>query len=105
MKYLRVKDIPITDVVTYMGGDVMGTHPGWRPTRCPFHDDRSPSASTSNEDGRFRCHDAACDVSGSVIDLAMIHLSTDSIRDAVDWLAETFGAEEPTTDPRAEELL
>ena len=42
---------------------------GWRPVQCPFHDDRSASASVNTDLGGFRCH--GCGVSGDAYRLLM----------------------------------
>lgn len=38
---------------------------------CPFHDDKSPSASIHEKEGawRFKCHTPACGVSGDILDM------------------------------------
>ncbi|MET0653680.1 MAG: VapE domain-containing protein [Hyphomicrobiaceae bacterium] len=41
----------------------------------PGHDDRNPSASIFDNDEKWRCH--ACDLSGDVIDLVMLHRGLD----------------------------
>lgn len=99
------KQIPITAVVEHLGGDVRGSGWGWTPVRCPFHRDGSPSASLSNDEGHFRCHDAACGVGGDIVDLAMAHLSTDDIHLAMQWLEETFGTTSHKNSERERDLL
>ena len=42
---------------------------GWKPMRCPFHDDRNASAGINIDEGKFKCH--ACEVSGDVYALIM----------------------------------
>jgi hypothetical protein len=54
---------------------------GWHPVRCPFHDDRRPSATCTNT--YFRCF--ACDVGGDIFDVVM-HAEGVDLRGAVEWL-------------------
>lgn len=42
---------------------------GWRPVRCPYHDDSTASASVNTDLGAFTCH--ACGVKGDVYKLLM----------------------------------
>ena len=41
-------------------------HYGQHTIRCPWHDDRTPSLSINPTKGVFRCHSAACGVSGGI---------------------------------------
>lgn len=40
---------------------------GWRPLKCPFHDDKQASASVNLTKGAFKCH--GCDAKGDAIGL------------------------------------
>lgn len=40
---------------------------GWRPLRCPYHDDKQASASVNLNLGGFRCH--ACGMRGDALKL------------------------------------
>lgn len=80
--------VAIEDLVEHLGGAVPRVNNGWTKVSCPFHEDRTPSASLHSVDGRFHCH--SCDTSGDVIDLAQKHLKTNEIEEAMAWLAETF---------------
>ncbi len=60
----------------HLGVQVHGGH-GWRKVRCPFHDDRSPSATVSGDGGAFKCH--VCDVKGDVFSLVMANEGVDFI--------------------------
>jgi DNA primase len=42
------------------------TH-GWKPVRCPFHDDRAASGSYNTAAQRFRCH--GCGIAGDGYDV------------------------------------
>ncbi len=45
----------IVAVVEYYGGEVNTTRAGWTKIRCPFHDDRMPSATINVAEGVFKC--------------------------------------------------
>lgn len=51
------------------GTDLHDDVHGWKPIRCPFHDDRAASASYNTTIQRFKCH--ACQVGGDGYDLIM----------------------------------
>lgn len=48
----------IADVLQELGATHVPTGYGWVRMRCPFHEDRTPSASVNHdpETGGFRCH-------------------------------------------------
>jgi DNA primase len=84
-------DISIEAVLEYCGARVEGG--GWGgqniPVFCPFHlNEATPAGSMNVMKGVYYCF--ACGASGSVIDLAMLHLNTKSIPEAMDWLERTF---------------
>ena len=56
----------IIAVLEHYGTDVPGAV-GWIAIRCPFHGDRSASASVNADYGKFRCH--GCDIHGDAWDL------------------------------------
>ena len=58
-------DLPIAAVLRYYGADVDVPDTGWRAIKCPFHEDRTASASVNLELGGFRCH--GCGISGDGI--------------------------------------
>jgi DNA primase len=64
---------------------------GWRALRCPFHEDRTASASVNVAVGAFMCF--ACDVSGDVWSLIMRFqgISKENFRDAVAWAEANVG--------------
>lgn len=96
MKIAELKrQIPITSVIEYMGGELFGWGGSTLRTRCPFHEDKNPSATTYAVDGYFFCGSAVCGVQGDIVELAKIHLSTEDTREAMQWLATAFGAQEP----------
>jgi DNA primase len=81
--------IAIGDVLEHYGADmtrISGT--GWRPVKCPFHDDRIASASVNIEHGAFACH--GCGMKGDAISLIKKNEHT-SYRGAIEWAAKIFG--------------
>lgn len=50
-------------------GAVVPYRSGWAKLRCPFHEDRTPSASVNTELQQFKCF--PCGWSGDVYDLVM----------------------------------
>jgi DNA primase len=58
-------DLSIAAVLRHYGADVDVPDTGWRPIKCPFHSDRTASASVNIEIGGFRCH--GCGISGDGI--------------------------------------
>ena len=93
-KYFTIADakreVDIEDVIEELGGTVQrgSFSTGWHPARCPFHQDKNASASVNPMLGRMVCH--SCDFRGDVIDLAKEHLTTQDMKEALDWLAKTF---------------
>lgn len=85
-------ELPIEAVLAYHGwvGHARGS--GWEPIRCPYHDDKTASASVHVEKGAFTCH--ACGISGDAIKLIM-HFEGVGFTDAVRIATETYGAERP----------
>lgn len=61
---------------------------GWKPVKCPFHPDRTASASVNLNLGGFRCH--ACDVKGDALKLIMEQEGI-SYKDAVTFAKEVLG--------------
>jgi hypothetical protein len=57
----------------------------WAYLRCPFHDDKSPSASIDLKYQRFYCH-GPCDFSGDVIDLVKWREGYTDLQDVVTFL-------------------
>lgn len=60
---------------------------GWAKVKCPFHDDRTPSASVNLEAGKFRCF--VCDKQGDSIDLIM-EAEGISFKDAIAYARDKF---------------
>lgn len=60
-------DISIAAVLEHYGATVSVAETGWRSMRCPFHDDRTASASVNLELNAFACH--ACDARGDAVKL------------------------------------
>lgn len=79
----------IGDVLEHYGADMTRiAETGWRPLKCPFHDDRIASASVNVEHGAFACH--ACGMRGDAIALIKKNEHT-SYRGAIEWAAKIFG--------------
>lgn len=71
------REIPkpaIADVLTELGAESVPTGYGWVRMRCPFHEDRTPSAAVNHdaETGGFRCH--SCGRHGDGLKLLMTEL-------------------------------
>ena len=72
-------------------GAVVG--PGERRIRCPFHDDKTPSANVNEQSGLWSCH--TCDKGGSPIDFLMEQGQT--FKQALDAISEMAGLEPSTS--------
>ena len=60
----------LAKVLEHYGADLHRVREvGWCPVKCPFHEDRSASASVNLDRGGFRCH--ACGVHGDALKLIM----------------------------------
>ena len=82
-------ELTIAVVLEHYGADLHRTQTvGWRPLKCPFHDDRTASASVNLSKGGFRCH--ACGVSGDSIKLIMEQEGL-GYKDAVAFAETTLG--------------
>ena len=79
----KVSDLPIEQVAEALG---LTVRKHW--SLCPFHSDTKPSLYFRVGKNKYRCF--VCDHFGGPIDLAMEILSL-NFRDAVCWLAQTFG--------------
>lgn len=79
----KVSDLPIEQVADALG---LTVRKHW--SLCPFHADTKPSLYFRVGKNKYRCF--VCDHFGGPIDLAMEILSL-NFRDAVCWLAQTFG--------------
>lgn len=62
-------DLPVTLVLNYYGAEAPPARAGWTKMRCPFHDDRKPSAAWHYKYNGFRCQ--GCGVKGNGITLIM----------------------------------
>ena len=51
---------PIDEVLEHYGADFVPTRHGWAKMKCPFHGDRSASASVNRDTNQFRCF--ACEI-------------------------------------------
>jgi len=88
-----MSDSLIEKVLEHYGADLHRTHgTGWRPIKCPFHDDRMASGSVNLDKGAFRCH--ACGVKGDAIGLIKTQEGigyVDALRFAEDSLGAVVG--------------
>ncbi|GAA0955506.1 hypothetical protein GCM10009560_79330 [Nonomuraea longicatena] len=82
----------IADVLAHYGADCVPEGYKWAPMKCPFHDDRSASASVSTERGSFKCH--ACEAHGDTYSLVMWKEGCD-FAGAVEILTGILGTEHP----------
>ena len=80
----------IVAVAKWLGLEVHGGK-----SRCPFHQDRTPSLSL--KDGRFKCF--GCDASGDVVDL-VARMKDISTLEAVAQVTEAFHLDEYSPTPR-----
>lgn len=71
------------EVLAYFGLDYDIPAHGWQSVVCPFHEDRTPSASVGQT--QFNCH--ACGVRGDAIDLIMEQLGLE-FNEALDFIEE-----------------
>ncbi len=60
---------------------------GWAACRCPFHNDKNPSASANLSTGGFKCHVAGCEATHDMIGFHM-QLRNLAFADAVRELIE-----------------
>jgi hypothetical protein len=60
---------PIGELLAHYGAEVEDTGRTWLGVRCPFHEDRSSSASVNFQANVFRCH--TCDFGGDSFALVM----------------------------------
>jgi hypothetical protein len=68
---------PIADVLEHYGADFVPTRHGWGRMKCPFHGDRSASASVNTETNQFKCF--ACMIDSPLGNGSSTHDSFDII--------------------------
>src|SRR5689334_1952458 len=61
---------PITPVLEFYGAVGVQEDRHWHKVRCPFHDDRTASASVDTIENVYKCF--ACDYKGSALNLIMM---------------------------------
>lgn len=82
--------LTISRVLEHYGADMTRvSSSGWRPVKCPFHDDRHASAGVNLARDAFACH--ACGVHGDAIGLVMSQENL-PYRRAVEWANSVLGA-------------
>ena len=79
----KISDLPIEQVA-----DALGLNVARHWALCPYHNDSKPSLHFNEAKNKFRCY--VCDHYGGPIDLCM-QVEGLNFRDAVRWLAQTFG--------------
>ena len=85
-----MNDLTIAAVLEHYGADLHRTREvGWQPVKCPFHEDRTASASVNLNLGGFRCH--ACGMSGDALKL-IAEKEGLSRRDAASFAKTVLGA-------------
>lgn len=57
----------IAVILEHYGAAMVPLRARWAPMKCPFHEDRSASASVNRDAGKFKCF--ACDLNGDGFDL------------------------------------
>jgi hypothetical protein len=89
----------LADVIRALGFDAaeidgLDGRSGWRSVRCPFHDDKTASASANISIGGFVCY--ACGVRGDVWSLIMQfeNIPKHEFRRAVEWARSHVGYED-----------
>lgn len=60
---------PIGPILERYGGEVPMEDRGWHPYKCPFHGDRTASASVNTIINVFKCH--SCEMKGNAVQLIM----------------------------------
>ena len=88
-------DFPIEQILIHLGADSVPTGTGWRRMRCPFHEDRTASASVSTT--AFRCH--SCEVRGDALKLLQTQLNL-SFVEALNLARELTGIGAASSRPR-----
>src|SRR5690349_13008329 len=63
----RCRRIPIGPILKELGAASVPSGNGWRRMLCPFHEEKTPSASVNHALRRFRCH--GCDTHGDAVAL------------------------------------
>jgi DNA primase len=85
-----VAEQAIAEVLMHYGAEYVPEGYKWAPMKCPFHDDRSASASVSTERGAFKCH--ACEAHGDTFSIVQWKEGCDFVG-AVEILTGILGAE------------
>ena len=76
-------DVDMAKVMAHYGLDTPPLSSGWRRVKCPFHEDKSASASVCATG--FNCH--ACGIKGNAVTLVAM-VEGCSNKDAVDFLKQ-----------------
>lgn len=78
------------------------TGTGWVRMRCPFHQDRTASASVNHDIGRFKCF--SCDTTGDGLDLIQQRLGL-SFTEAVERAKQLNSTQSDRPRRRVSDLL
>lgn len=82
--------IPIGPILEHYGATVPNAYGDrWVPMRCPFHDDRSASASVNIERAAFQCH--GCEAQGDAASLVRQQESLPGYRQGAERAREIAG--------------
>lgn len=81
---------PISPILESYGGVPAVEGLGWKPYRCPFHDDRDASGSVNTQKQVYNCHAADCP-KGNAVQVLMQYERMD-YASAVERAAEISGA-------------
>ena len=88
---------PIDRLLEHYGAHQVPHSRGWRKMRCPFHNDRSPSASVNTTIQRFKCY--VCSVNEDAYGIVMWK------GDASDFLSAMSNVQDFWHEPTYAELL
>jgi len=81
-------DYNIVDYLRFAGASTAESTNGWRAVKCPWHGDKSASASYNTGLNRFRCH--ACEIGGDLIDVVMQTQNITDYGQVVEWIQRTL---------------
>jgi DNA primase len=80
---------PIKDLLEHYGADNVIDRGSWAPVKCPFHEDRSASASVNTGANTFKCH--TCDFGGDSFALVMWQEAIKDFGSAVEFCERILG--------------
>ena len=101
-KRVEIPKPPIGAVLKELTGEEVREGLGWVRIQCPFHEDRTPSASVNHELNGFACH--SCGRSGDALKLLQDELRID-FKEACDKARALGGAVQARPKRRPSDLL